>query len=74
MFRDSMKNWDERPLEADHSVSRSQGGKIADRLLHSVCNRSRQDGARDHLRPAVTGIADVGAKVDDRSRWCLLDW
>lgn len=40
-------------LDADHSESRSHGGKHADRLLHSRCNRQRGDGTRDHLRPAL---------------------
>lgn len=55
MFRDPKLNWDGQPLEADHTESRSQGGTRADRLLHSVCNRQRGDGSRDHLRPALTG-------------------
>lgn len=49
------RNWDGKPLEADHTLARSQGGKLADRLLCSTCNRQRQDGTNDHLRPAVTG-------------------
>ncbi len=40
-------------LDADHSIARSKGGTKADRLLHMHCNRSRQDGSRDHLRPAL---------------------
>lgn len=47
-------NWDGNSLEADHSIPRSQGGTIADRLLHRHCNRARGDGDRDHLRPALT--------------------
>lgn len=55
MFRDAGRNWDRRTLEGDHSKARSLGGTRADRLLHSVCNRQRGDGRRDHERPAVTG-------------------
>lgn len=36
-------------LDADHTVSRAEGGKIADRLLHSWCNRRRGDGTRRPL-------------------------
>ncbi|MDV6271092.1 hypothetical protein [Rhodococcus globerulus] len=53
MYRDPLRNPDRAPLEADHSTARSLGGKIADRLLHMRCNRSRGDGRRDHLRPAI---------------------
>lgn len=48
-------NWDHAPLEADHTLARSQGGTRADRLLHMTCNRERGDGTRDHQRPATTG-------------------
>ncbi|WP_235578971.1 MULTISPECIES: ATP-binding protein [unclassified Rhodococcus (in: high G+C Gram-positive bacteria)] len=57
-------------LEADHSVTRDEHARLgkpgrpkADRLLHGLnqngirCNRSRGDGTRDHLRPALTGKA-----------------
>lgn len=46
-------------LEADHSQTRSNGGKKADRLLHGYnqlgnrCNQERGDGSRDHQRPAL---------------------
>lgn len=53
MYRDPAQNIDGRPLEADHSLARSNGGTKADRLLHSECNRSRQAGDRDHQRPAM---------------------
>ncbi|GAA2022437.1 hypothetical protein GCM10009756_10090 [Pseudokineococcus marinus] len=43
-------------LDADHGRARAHGGHQADRLLHSPCNRSRGDGSRDHLRPALTGV------------------
>lgn len=42
-------------LHADHSIPRSQGGVLADRLLHGPCNSARGDGHRDHERPALTG-------------------
>ena len=68
-------------LEADHSLTRSQGGKKADRLLHGYnqlgnrCNQERGDGSRDHLRPAVTGKA---LEVDQESAEALgfraMDW
>lgn len=53
MYRDAARNPDGLPLHADHSLSRSKGGTKADRLLHDLCNKSRGDGARDHLRPAL---------------------
>lgn len=56
MFRDARQNFDGATLEADHSEARSRGGRKADRLMHSTCNRQRGDGSRDHLRPAVTGV------------------
>lgn len=40
-------------LAADHSLARAHGGTQADRLLHERCNKSRGDGSRDHLRPAL---------------------
>ena len=55
MYRDPAKNWDGKPLEADHTIARSAGGTAADRLLCSTCNRQRGDGSRDHTRPALTG-------------------
>lgn len=55
MYRDDARNFDQAGLEADHSIARSQGGTVADRLLHRRCNRSRQGGNRDHLRPALEG-------------------
>ena len=46
MYRDPMLNPDGLPLEADHTIARSQGGVLADRLLLATCNRSRGDGTR----------------------------
>ncbi|MFE3081787.1 hypothetical protein ACFXG7_37485, partial [Nocardia tengchongensis] len=60
-------------LDADHSQPRSKGGMVADRLLHSGCNRERGDGSRDDLRPALTG-QELPAGHGDRSAWCLLPW
>ncbi|AVP67327.1 hypothetical protein C7H75_05120 [Prescottella equi] len=75
MFRDPTKNWDGHPLEADHSQARSHGGTVADRLLHKRCNASRQDGANDHLRPAVTGIDIATAReADDQLGIRLIPW
>ena len=51
-------------LAADHSVPRSQGGTLADRLLHSWCNNQRGDGHRDHERPALTGRKPTREAID----------
>lgn len=56
-------------LDADHEDARVNGGAVATRLLHSSCNRSRKDGARDDQRPAVTG-----SRQDRPSRAVVLDW
>lgn len=55
MFREKELNWDSRPLAADHTKARHHGGLDADRLLHFTCNSQRQEGDRDHLRPALRG-------------------
>lgn len=55
LYRDAALNPDRRSLNADHSHARSKGGTQADRLLHDRCNKSRGDGRRDHLRPALNG-------------------
>src|SRR5687768_12668406 len=59
-------------LQGDHSIPRSKGGILPDRLLHGPCNSARGDGARDHLRPAITGepLEDVGIRKEST----LLDW
>jgi hypothetical protein len=54
MYRDAVRNWDSMPLEADHTLPRSRGGTIADRLLHAKCNRSR--GAGDDTTTTTTII------------------
>ena len=46
MYRDASRNPDGMPLEADHTLARSQGGRKADRLMLATCNRSRGDGTR----------------------------
>lgn len=56
MYRATAMNFDGRVLAADHTDARSLGGDKADRLLHSTCNEQRQDGSRDHLRPALAGV------------------
>lgn len=53
MFKHGPRNWDHRPLAADHSISRAMGGTKADRLLHATCNERRGDGSKDHLRPVA---------------------
>lgn len=75
LHREPGRNWDGHPLEADHSHARSQGGTVADRLLHKWCNASRQDGRNDHLRPAVTGT-DVTATrtTQDQLGIRLIPW
>lgn len=55
MHKDPDRNWDRRPLAADHSQARALGGTLADRLLHSTCNSARGDGSRDDARPVLTG-------------------
>lgn len=56
-------------LDADHEDARAHGGSVATRLLHSGCNRSRKDGARDDQRPAMAGPAPAL-----RARAAVLDW
>ncbi|ODQ97054.1 hypothetical protein BFG51_02735 [Dietzia alimentaria] len=56
MFKDPARNFDGKTLEGDHSEARSRGGRKADRLMHSTCNRQRGDGSKDELRPARTGF------------------
>ncbi|WP_064442610.1 hypothetical protein [Hoyosella altamirensis] len=75
MYRDKTHNPDSRTLEADHSKARSIHGTshLADRLLHSKCNRERGDGSRDHQRPALTG-KQTQTSSNDRTKWCRLDW
>lgn len=73
MFLDSENNWDTATLAGDHSTPRASGGTVADRLLHATCNKERGDGARDHLRPAVTGKS-MTESVEDTLGWRLMDW
>ncbi|MBO0881924.1 MAG: hypothetical protein J2P17_16600 [Mycobacterium sp.] len=67
-------NWDGRTLQGDHSTPRSQGGRVADRLLHATCNNERGDGSRDHLRPALTGRKPTQTTVDVRPRALTWPW
>lgn len=60
MYRKAASNPDRMPLEADHTLARSQGGKRPDRLLLATCNRSRGDGTRQ--------------VVTDRPAWWTRDW
>ena len=55
-------------LDADHGVARANGGTLADRLLHSKCNRSRKSGTRDDERPAVSRQAGPPAPAP------VFDW
>lgn len=55
MYRDKTKNWDHKPLAADHDDERAATGALAGRLLHLTCNSQRQGGERDDQRPALTG-------------------
>ena len=72
MYTQPERNWDKRTLAADHSITRHNGGTLADRLLHATCNEQRGDGSRDHLRPALGGT--IPTPTDDRTAWCLMDW
>lgn len=84
MYRDRTENWDYTPastdrasgsLAADHSHARSDGGTKADRLLHGICNKQRQAGRNDHLRPAITGQDTTAARAgDDLLGVRLLPW
>ncbi|WP_072691759.1 HNH endonuclease [Rhodococcus marinonascens] len=75
LYRDPAQNWDGNALHADHTIARSQGGTVADRLVHDLCNKQRQDGRNDHLRPAVTGINVADARaVDDQLGLRLMPW
>lgn len=68
MYRDPAKNWDGKPLEADHSKSRRDHGTkhLADRLLCSTCNRQRGAGDRDNERPSLTGKPFGQAGMDTK--------
>ncbi|WP_251550281.1 hypothetical protein [Rhodococcus sp. 11-3] len=84
MYRDRTRNWDHDPtspdrasgsLAADHSHARAHDGTHADRLLHGICNKQRQDGRNDHLRPAITGLdPTTTADSDDPLGIRLLPW
>lgn len=55
-------------LAGDHSVPRSRGGHVADRLLHLPCNAARGDGSRDHRRPALGHVDAAPAPPGTPSR------
>ncbi|WP_216868277.1 hypothetical protein [Mycolicibacterium goodii] len=70
MYRDRTKNPDYDPtatrsdgkpdttsgqLAADHPEGKGKG-KIANRLLHGLCNKQRGDGSRDEERPALRRV------------------
>ncbi|NKU18363.1 hypothetical protein GS907_07225 [Rhodococcus hoagii] len=83
MYRDRTTNWDHNPtssdrasgsLAADHSHARTHGGTKADRLLHGRCNKQRQAGSRDHLRPAVTGQHPSEPIPEDQLGIRLIPW
>ena len=56
MYRDAALNPDRMPLEADHTLARSLGGRKADRLLLATCNRSRGNGLRVSVEPLQTTV------------------
>lgn len=68
MYRDPTRNVDGRPLQADHSIARSQGGTKADRLMLATCNASRGNGTRAHTH---TGT-HTGSGY--REPWWTRDW
>ncbi|MEZ0352379.1 hypothetical protein [Mycobacterium sp. pR1184] len=77
MYRDPKRNWDGRPLHADHSRSRSVygvGNTTADRLLHATCNERRGDGSRDDQRPALTGQSPDNGRDPDLGELTYFDW
>lgn len=56
MFKKPERNWDERPLAADHSQPGGAArGMKPDRLLHGYCNSQAGDHSRDDVRPVVVG-------------------
>lgn len=68
MYRDPFRNWDRKPLHADHSktIARHGIGRTnADRLLHETCNKQRGDGSRDDQRPALTNTDPAALGPDE---------
>ena len=60
MYKDAHKNFDNAPLEADHTKSlKHHGPSQADRLLHRHCNRSRKDG-HDERSPLLNPSREAG--------------
>lgn len=77
MFRDPARNWDAKPLNADHERSRARygiAGNQANRLLHDTCNKQRGDGSRDDQRPALSGIAPEDLEPDETLGALVLAW
>lgn len=80
MYRDPFRNWDRKPLHADHSktIARHGIGRTnADRLLHDLCNKQRGDGSRDDQRPALTNAdpATLGTGVcEGLGELTYFDW
>jgi hypothetical protein len=68
MYSDPSHNPDGIALAGDHSKPRVQGGVLADRLLHGMCNSDRGDGYHDHLRPALVGEQGQQVPVKSPSR------
>lgn len=54
MFKDKTRNHDHKPLARDHIEAHgAKNRSTKERLLHYTCNSQRQDGSRDHQRPAL---------------------
>ncbi|AXC38151.1 HNH endonuclease [Gordonia phage Mulch] len=77
MYREPERNWDSKPLEADHTRTREHHGienNDADRLLHHTCNRQRGNGDRDNLRPALGPHDDDTNDQPDNGDMRLMPW
>jgi hypothetical protein len=79
MFRDPARNWDGKPLHADHSKTLARHGvgrTNADRLLHDTCNKQRGDGTRDDQRPALTNRPPEELEVENAhlGELCYFPW
>ena len=81
MFRDRRKNPDYDPnatrrdgkpdttsgqLHAEHEDGK-ESGKLANRLMHGLCNKQRQGGARDDERPALRLVESLHPLGDNLS-------
>lgn len=66
LYKDKNKNFDKKPLHADHSAPVSKNSSsLADRLLHHTCNSERGDGSRDHLRPVLNNTMSDNTESAD---------